>query len=301
MRRVLLPNDLWPRDLELELVAIGDDCYVAEGDLAMAAFLIPPYLNPVPALQQVSRMPRLEVVQLLSAGYDVALDYVPSDVTLCNAQGVHDASTAELAMALTLASLRGIDEYARQMGSGQWSSERRESLADKRVIVIGAGGIGRAIAARMASFQTDVALVARTARTGVHAWSSLDDMLPSADIVVVALPLSSDTTGLIGRDFLSRMPDHSLLVNVGRGAVVDTVAMTAEVAAGRIRVALDVTDPEPLPVEHPLWLLPGVLITPHVGGNTSAFLPRAQRLVESQLRRWSLGQPLQNVVARSRS
>lgn len=298
MRRVLLPDDLRPQDLDVELVTIGDDGSVADSDLALVQFLVPSYLNPTAALQQVARMPELQVVQLLSAGYDAALEFVPSGVILCNARGVHDASTAELAMALTLASLRGIDDYARRMHLGQWSSGPRESLADKRVIVLGAGAIGRAIAARMAPFETDVALVARTARNGVHAWSALDAMLPRADIVVVALPLNPETAGLIGQDFLSRMRDLSLLVNVGRGAVVDTSAMTAEVAAGRIRVALDVTDPEPLPAEHPLWSLPGALITPHVAGNTSAFLPRARRLVEAQLRRWSQGQPLNNVVPR---
>jgi phosphoglycerate dehydrogenase-like enzyme len=245
----------------------------------------------------ISHLPNLQVVQLLTAGYESALPFMRPGVTLCNAAGVHDASTAELAVGLILASLRGIDDFARAMPQGQWRHGRRESLADKRIVVLGAGGVGRAIGRRLAPFEVDVSLVGRKARADVLASDALPTVLPSADIVVLAVPLSAETTGLVGDAFLTAMPAGSLLVNVSRGAVVDTDALVAHTGSGRIRAALDVTDPEPLPPNHPLWRIPGVLISPHVGGNSSAFLPRARALVARQLDQWAGGEPLQHVVS----
>jgi phosphoglycerate dehydrogenase-like enzyme len=237
-------------------------------------------------------------VQLLTAGYENAVRYLPAGVTLCNAGGVHDASTAELAVGLTIASLRGLDAFARAMPSGAWLYGRREALADKRVLVIGAGGVGRAIRARLEPFETEVVLVGRSARPGVESVAALEGLLPSVDVVVLAVPLTEQTQRLVDTRFLALMRDGALLVNVARGPVVDTDALVEQVASGRIRAALDVTDPEPLPPDHPLWALPGVLISPHVGGNTSAFLPRARRLVAEQLRRFAAREPLVSVVSR---
>jgi phosphoglycerate dehydrogenase-like enzyme len=245
----------------------------------------------------MARMPHLKVVQLLTAGYENALQFLPRGVVLCNAGGVHDASTAELAVGLVIASLRGLDGFARAMPTGAWLYGRREALADKRVLVVGAGGVGRAIRRRLEPFETEVMMVGRAARTGVHAAVDLPQLLPIADVVILALPLTQDTHHLVDEAFLARMADRSLLVNVARGPVVDTDALVAAVASGRIRAALDVTDPEPLPPEHPLWALPGVLISPHVGGNTSAFLPRARRLVADQLGRFATGEPLLSIVS----
>jgi len=218
-------------------------------------------------------------------------------VRLCNAAGVHDASTAEIAVGLTVASLRGIDDFARAMPAGMWLQGRRESLADKRVLVIGAGGVGRAICRRVEAFEADVVMVGRTAREAVRALEDLPDLLPAADVVILAVPLDDTTRHMVDAQFLARMTDGALLVNVARGAVVATEALVAAVSSGRIRAAMDVTDPEPLPQGHPLWTLPGVLISPHVGGNSSAFVPRARRLVEAQLVRWAAGQSLEHVVA----
>ena len=281
-----LPADMRPAMPAIPLV----------DDLDRVAFYVPRYMGPVDDLALMSRMPHLKVVQLLTAGYDNALPFVPKGVTLCNAGGVHDASTAELAVGLILASLRGLDSFARAMPTGAWLYGRRESLADRRVVVVGAGGVGDAIRRRLEPFETDVVMVGRTARSGVHAASELPHLLPLADVVVLAVPLSAETRGLVDDVFLARMRDHSLLVNVARGPVVDTDALVTHVAAGRIRAALDVTDPEPLPPDHPLWALTGVLISPHVGGNTSAFLPRARALVADQLTRFASGQPLVSVV-----
>ena len=197
-----------------------------------------------------------------------------------------------------LASLRGIDDFARAMPHGEWIHDRRSSLVDRNVLIIGAGGVGQAIAHRLIPFGTEVTLVARSQRTGVVACSELPSLLPEADIVVLAVPLNMHTSGLVDESFLSRMREGSLLVNVARGGVVDTQALVRHAQQGRIRAALDVTDPEPLPPEHPLWRIPGVLISPHVGGDTSAFLPRARALVEQQISRWRSKDPLMHVVQR---
>lgn len=267
-------------------------------NLSKVGFYVPVYMGPRDSLELIAQMPNLEVVQLLTVGVDAALEYVPEHVSLCNAVGVHDASTAELAVALVLASLRGIDDFARAMPHGEWIHDRRSSLVDRNVLIIGAGGVGQAIAHRLIPFGAEVTLVARSQRTGVVASSELPSLLPEADIVVLAVPLNMHTSGLVDESFLSRMREGSLLVNVARGGVVDTQALVRHAQQGRIRAALDVTDPEPLPPEHPLWRIPGVLISPHVGGDTSAFLPRARALVEQQISRWRSKDPLMHVVQR---
>ena len=286
MLGAMLPDEVRPTDPPLPLVSRPED----------VVFYVPHYMGPADDLALMSRMPHLEVVQLLTAGFENALRHLPPGVTLCNAGGVHDASTAELAVGLTIASLRGLDTFARAMPAGAWLYGRREALADKRVLVLGAGGVGRAIRRRLEPFETEVRLVGRTARDGVHAMGDVPALLPVADVVILAVPLTDQTHHLVDTAFLSRMAEGALLVNVARGAVVDTDALVEQVASGRIRAALDVTDPEPLPPGHPLWALPGVLISPHVGGNTSAFLPRARRLVAEQLGRFVRGEPLLSVV-----
>jgi phosphoglycerate dehydrogenase-like enzyme len=261
---------------------------------------VPPYTATADDLALMARMPSLRVVQTLTAGVDNVLAALPDGVTLCNAAGVHDASTAELAVGLTLASLRHLDEFARAMPDGRWLYDRYEALADKHVLIVGFGSIGRAIARRLDGFECTVSAVARTARSvdwvDVRSVDELPALLPAADVVILIVPLTPDTRGMVDAAFLARMHDGALLVNVSRGPVVDTDALLAECASGRLRAGLDVTDPEPLPAEHPLWRTPGVLISPHVGGNTSAFLPRARRLVAAQLERWAAGEPLVNVV-----
>lgn len=286
MRGAMMPEEVRPAHPPLPIVTRPED----------VVFYVPRYMGPTEDLALMSVMPHLKVVQLLTAGFDTALGHLPPGVTLCNAGGVHDASTAELAVGLILSSLRGIDDFVRTMPSGGWLHAKREALADKRVLIIGAGGVAQALRSRLSPFEVDVELVGRTARPGVHAAAALPDLLGRADVVVLAVPLDDSTRGLVDTPFLARMRDGALLVNIARGPVVDTDALVAAVASGRIRAALDVTEPEPLPPGHPLWTLPGVLISPHVGGNTSAFLPRARRLVADQLVRFVEGLPLQSVV-----
>jgi len=282
----MLPEEVRPADAALPIATRLED----------VVFYVPHYMGPPEDLALMAHMPNLRVVQLLTAGYDNALRHLPAGVTLCNAGGVHDASTAELGVGLILASQRGIDAFARAMPQGAWLHSRRASLADRSVLIVGAGGVARALRDRLLPFEVSVEMVGRSAREGVHAVAALPDLLGTADIVVLAVPLTDQTQGLVGVEFLARMRDGALLVNLSRGPVVDTDALVDAVASGRIRAALDVTDPEPLPSGHPLWTAPGVLISPHVGGNTTAFLPRARRLVADQLRRFAAGQPLASVV-----
>ncbi|MCX4577689.1 2-hydroxyacid dehydrogenase [Streptomyces sp. NBC_01571] len=274
-------------------------------DPADCVFYVVPYMKP-PAVAQrpMAEMTSLQAVQTLSAGVDhvqPSLKSLRPGVQLCNARGVHEASTGELALALILASLRGIPDFVRAQDKGEWRSGFRPALADKSVLIVGYGSIGSAIEDRLVPFEVArVARVARsertTARGPVHPFTELPALLPEADIVVLSTPLTDSTRGMVDADFLARMKDGALLVNVARGPVVDTKALLAELDGGRLTAALDVTDPEPLPLGHPLWQAPGVLISPHVGGPTSAFLPRAERLLVTQLNRFVNREPLGNVV-----
>ncbi|GGZ26057.1 dehydrogenase [Streptomyces avidinii] len=281
----------------------GEDAFPA--DPADCVFYVTPYMkSPEVTVRPLAAMPAVRVVQTLTAGIDHVLgglgDLRPG-VRLCNAAGVHSASTAELALALTLASLRGIPGMVRGQDREEWRSGFYDALADKSVLIIGYGSIGSAIEDRLVAFECGpVARVARTARSGargpVHALADLPGLLPSADVVILVTPLTEATRGLVGADFLGRMKDGALLVNVSRGPVVDTKSLLAEVESGRLRAALDVTDPEPLPAGHPLWHAPNVLITPHVGGSSSAFEPRAKRLLARQLTRFAAGEPVEHTV-----
>ena len=303
---MLLPWPTYERDLGDAVAGLSVAVYAESDDppeqdvLDRVAFYVPPYLGHLSALQVMGRMPTLEVVQTLTAGVDGVWAYLPRGVALHNAAGVHDASTAELAVGLILARLRHLDVFARFQQAAQWAPDNYDALADKTVLILGYGRIGQAIEARLAGFEVEVVRVARTPRDHagehVHGVQDLPVLLPAADVVVVIVPLTAQTTGLVDARFLAGMKDGALLVNVARGSVVVTADLLAELVSGRLRAALDVTDPEPLPADHPLWHAPGVLITPHIGGNTTAFLPRARRLVAAQLRRWRAGEPLDNVM-----
>lgn len=263
-----------------------------------------PYLGPKGAIDDLASLPALRLVQTQSTGYDSVLPHVPDGVALATAAGAHDAGTAEIAVALVLACVRRLDDAVRDAQSGRWDgpTDLRPGLAGRTVLVLGAGGIGNAVVRRLLPFEVDVVRVARSARTDdlgpVHGMDDLADLLPSADVVVLAVPLLESTRGLVDRGFLAAMPDGAVLVNVARGAVVDTGALLAEVGPGRLRAGLDVTDPEPLPPDHPLWSAPGVVVTPHVGGATDAMRPRVVALVRRQLDALLDGRDPENLVAR---
>jgi phosphoglycerate dehydrogenase-like enzyme len=287
-----------PDGLELDFYrADGDDFPGTAGEVA---FYVLPYMKGTAVLDKAGQMPRLEVVQTLTAGYEDVLPLLPDGVTLCNAAGLHDTSTAELAIALALASGRHLDWFARDQVPGTWDQRPGRALADQRVLIVGYGRIGAAIEARLQGFEVaSVTRVSGRGRSGpplVHPAGDLPALLPEADVVFVVAPHTPQTEGMFGPRELGLLPDGALLVNVARGKLVDTAALLAELSDGRITAALDVTDPEPLPAGHPLWHAPGLLISPHVGGASSAFAPRADRLIAAQLTRFAAGQPLANVV-----
>jgi phosphoglycerate dehydrogenase-like enzyme len=281
---------------ETTLEVFGGDVTGLPSDPATVEFWSPPFLSTGDTSAMLEKMPRLRVVQLLSAGADAWVGRVPGGVTLCDARGVHDSATSEWVVAAMLAHLRNFPAFIRAQQRREWAYGPTDELAGKRVLIVGAGSIGAAIVRRLEPFEVSLTLVARNARDGVHGVDELPRLLPLADVVVLVVPLTSATAGLVDAQFLAAMPDGALLVNAARGPVVDTDALTAELATGRIAAAVDVTRPEPLPADHPLWDLPNLLLTPHVGGSVHGLLPRAYRLIGEQVRRLSAGQPLENVV-----
>ena len=284
-------------------VLVGD----MEGPLERGAevrLAVMPYMTRLTVSDISSGLDSLEAVQIQSAGFEGFVDGLPPGVALCNAAGVHDASTAELALTLTLASIREIPEFVAAQRDSRWIPLRlHRALADRRVLVLGYGNIGRAVVRRFLPFEVSVTAVASRPRAGddlvetVHGIDELPDLAARADVLVVIVPLTDATRGLVDAALLARLPDGALVVNVARGPVVDTDALLAECASGRLRAALDVTDPEPLPEDHPLWSTPGVLISPHVGGATEAMRPRSLALIRRQLVAMRDGEPLLNVVA----
>lgn len=261
--------------------------------------VVPPYMSMKSVLEHLSGLD-VALVQSQSIGYEGVEDLVPDGMRFANASSVHETSTAELAVGLAIASQRGIDRFARTQAHGQWEPFVAPSLADRRVMVLGYGGVGKAIARRLSGFEVEIMPVASRARdedgVRVHGVAEMRELLPHTDIVIASLPGGDSTRHIIDDGFLSALPDDALVVNVGRGPLIDTDALVDHVTRGRIRAALDVTDPEPLPADHPLWTLPGVLIVPHVGGATTAMTPRIAALVRTQIERLAAGQAPLNVV-----
>ncbi|HKP07549.1 MAG TPA: 2-hydroxyacid dehydrogenase [Microbacterium sp.] len=261
--------------------------------------VVPPYMSLARAL---SRLEGVEVglVQSQSIGFEGVADILPEGMVFANAASVHETSTAELAVGLAIAAQRHLDAFAVDTAAGRWAPVFAQSLADRRVLLLGYGGVGKAVAARLEPFEIELTPVASRARdedgVAVHGIEELPELLPQAEIVILTLPGGEATQGLVDDAFLSALPDGALIVNVGRGTLVDTDALVDHVRRGRIRAALDVTDPEPLPEGHALWGLPGVLIAPHVGGASSAMRPRVAKLVRTQIERLAAGEPPINVV-----
>ncbi|WP_188743948.1 2-hydroxyacid dehydrogenase [Agromyces bauzanensis] len=264
--------------------------------------VVPPYMGTARLLGALEHV-WTRLVQAQSIGYDDIAPALPPGHVYANAASVHETSTAELALTLTLAVQRGIPGFVRGAVEGRWAPALHASLADRRVMLLGYGGVGRAIEARLAPFEVELVRVASRARdddTGhIHGIDELPALLPGVDIVIVGVPLTAETTHLVDGAFLSALPDGALVVNISRGKIADTAAILAEAASGRLRFGLDVTDPEPLPQGHPLFALPNVLISPHVGGASSAMMPRMARLLRKQIERMLRGDEPVNVVLRS--
>jgi phosphoglycerate dehydrogenase-like enzyme len=261
--------------------------------------VVPPYMSATQVLGRLAGV-KVRLVQSQMVGFDGVREALPPGPMFANATSVHETSTAELTMALILASQRGIPEFVRGGDQGHWAPRWHQGLADRTVLLVGYGGVARAIESRLRGFEVHVERLARTERNDeegiIHGFDSLRRLLPASDVVVVVVPLTAMTTHLIDDEFLTLMRDGSLLVNVSRGGVADTDALVAHASSGRLRLALDVTDPEPLPDGHPLYALANVLISPHVGGRTSAMLPRMARLIAAQIERMRRGDPPINVV-----
>ena len=267
------------------------------GDAALAQVWVPRSGGAtLPDNGFVEGLPRLQLVQLLSAGAERFAGRLPEGVLLCNARGAHTPATAEWAVTVTLAAQRAIPFFVREQDAGRWSFGTHRSLVGARVLVVGAGDIGRAIGRMLAGFDVELTYVARTAREGVRAIAELPALLREADVVILVVPVTPETTGMVDAGFLAAMADGALLVNAARGVIVDTDALLAELSRGRLRAAVDVTDPEPLPPGHPLWSAPGLLLTPHVGGAVPETNARAAAAVTDQLARILAGEELQNVV-----
>ncbi|GGV67014.1 MULTISPECIES: 2-hydroxyacid dehydrogenase [Streptomyces] len=298
---VLLPWDgldrrygPWPEGVQVHVWdGTTPDGEPADEVLAQVGLWVMPYAVP-DAARLLPRLPRLRAVQSLSAGVEKLLPLLPAGVALHNGRGLHDASTAEHALGLILAAQRDLPQWVADQADGRWEPHFTRSLADCRVTIVGYGSIGAALERRLLACEAQVVRVARRARPeqDVHAVSDLPGLLPDTDIVVLVLPENASTAGLFGAAELAALPDGALVVNVGRGRTLDTEALLAHTSTGRLRAALDVTDPEPLPADHPLRRCPGVLITPHVAGGSAAFRPRAERLIVEQVRRFADGREL---------
>jgi phosphoglycerate dehydrogenase-like enzyme len=283
----------------LDVVAWDGDGAVPD-EARDAQVWVPPYgvaQSPDFVRESLSAMTGLAVVQLQSAGVEPWQSLVPPGIRLCSGRGIHGGSTAELAVALLLASVRDLPQYVDQQRQRTWQRLSPASLAGRRVLVLGAGDIGTRAAAVLTALECEVTVVGRRAREGVLAWEEAQSRLSSSDVLLVAVPLTPETERLVDAEVLAALPDGAVVVNVARGAVVDTEALTDEVAGGRLRAALDVTDPEPLPADHRLWSLPGALITPHAGGGAEGWEDRARSLVADQVERLHDGRELRNLVS----
>lgn len=285
-------------------------------DVDMLVPVVAPNFGTSPA--KVLEYIRPRYIQTSSAGVEAIQPLVPPGVVLCNARGVHDASTAEWAVTAILASLKWLPFYGDLRRDGHWAGRDEadaywqqyqgksrgtgmpvstEEMAEKTVLIVGYGAIGKAIEARLLPFEPGrIVRVARTAKEGVEPVSALDTLLPKADIVVLITPLTEETRHLIGAGQLALMRRGTFLVNAARGAIIDTDALVASLQAHHIRAALDVTDPEPLPDGHPLWSAPGLLLTPHIAGSTPLFLDRVFRFVGKQLQHLLDGEEPENII-----
>lgn len=300
--KVLVPNGPMRRELEplpdgVELVANA----TPDVEFVVIGFDI---ADRLPGL--FDELPGLRVVQSLSAGVDWLLPKVPPGIIVCRAVGVHDGPVSEWVVAAILAMQRRLPAFIEFQRRAEWNRSGAEpstidDLEGHTVLVVGHGSIGRALAARLAPFGTRVVGVARHARDDAQPVSALPDLLPQADVVVNLLPLTPETEKFVDAAFLARMKPGALFVNAGRGRTVDTEALLEALGSGRIRAALDVTDPEPLPSDHPLWHAPNILITPHVAGSVARWEPRGYRFAGEQIRRYVAGEPLAGIESQKAS
>jgi phosphoglycerate dehydrogenase-like enzyme len=261
-----------------------------------ARVLVPPFLAPVTAVPFLDRLPELRLVQLLTAGAEAWIGRLPHGVALSDCRGAHGGATAEWIVGALVAVYRHFPQFVRAQDERQWAYHQTEELAGKRVLIVGAGDVAEQTLRRLKPFDVTTTLVGRRARAGVHGIDEVLDLLPHHDACVVVVPLTDQTRGLVDAAFLAAMPDGALLVNAARGPVADTDALTAELTSGRLRAALDVTEPEPLPADHPLWSAPGLFLCPHIGGSVPGGLRRAFGVAAEQIAAYARGEQPPNLV-----
>jgi phosphoglycerate dehydrogenase-like enzyme len=319
MLRVGYPNVI-PAELfagfpkEVELIALSDKL---DHDVDIDVWIPDPY--PTRAQRMVPHLRGVKLVLALMAGTEWIPGAMGPHVTICNARGAHNVSTAEWTLTAILSTLKYIPLYLDVQRDGLWKRRfeapehyarisgdalphyppiMHEELTGKKVLLVGYGSIGKEIERMLAPFRVHLTRIARTPHTEpkVHAVADLDSLLPHAEIVILILPATAESHHLMGSPQFALMRQGTLLVNSARGPIVDTDALVDALNSGRIRAALDVTDPEPLPEGHPLWKCSNLLITPHIGGSTPMFAPRAVKTAEAELRRYLAGEPLHNVV-----
>jgi phosphoglycerate dehydrogenase-like enzyme len=265
-----------------------------EGERAQV--LIPGFLAQRHTVELIEQLPNLKLIQLMSAGAELWLDIVPDGVRLSICRGAHGGSTAEWVIGVLLAIYRELFDFERDRGQRRWHQHVTETLQGKRILVVGAGDLGQQLKRRLDTFDATTTLVGTRARDGVHAATELPDLLPRHDVTVLMVPVTAATTGMVDAAFLAAMPDGAILVNAARGQVVDTDALLAELRAGRLRAALDVTDPEPLPPDHPLWTAPNLLLTPHVAGSVTGHRERSYAIIAAEIARFAAGKEPENLV-----
>jgi phosphoglycerate dehydrogenase-like enzyme len=290
---VLVPHDEGVAALA-DVPGVTATRYDVDGELPGADVLVPPFL--ADAVGLASQVPGLRLVQLLTAGAESWVGRLPDGIALSDCRGAHGGATAEWIVAAMLAVYRELPTFVRRQDEARWDQRRTPELAGKKVLIIGAGDVAEHTVRRLTPFEVATTLVARRARDGVHGIDEVLDLLPHHDACVVIVPLTDDTRGLVDAAFLAAMPDGALLVNAARGPVADTDALLAELTGGRLLAALDVTDPEPLPADHPLWGAPGLLLTPHVGGSVPGATGRAYRVAAEQIAAFARGEKPPNLV-----
>ena len=302
----------FPKDIEL--IALPRDL---DHDVEIDVWIPDPY--PTRNTQIVPHLRGVKLVLSMMAGTEWIPGAMGPHVTICNARGAHNISTAEWTVSAILGMLKHFPLFLDVQRSGEWkrrfeavkeyegiTGDTREhyppvmleELTGKTVLLVGYGSIGKEIERMLEPFHVDLIRVARTTRENpkVHAVSELDELLPRAQVVVLILPSTAESRGLIGARQFALMKQGTLLVNAARGPVVNTDALVEALQSGRIRAALDVTDPEPLPDGHPLWKCPNLLITPHVGASSPEFARRSLKVAADELRRYMADEPLLNVV-----
>jgi phosphoglycerate dehydrogenase-like enzyme len=244
----------------------------------------------------LSSVPGIRHVLIHSAGVDQWIGRLPHNIALVNGRGAHGRATAEWAVTCLLAVRRGLPGFVADQQKRRWAPRLTPGLVGAHVLIIGAGDVGHHIKRRLQAFDAEVTMIGRVERAGVRSVASLDELLPFADAVVLSLPLTPQSRRLVDAHFLAALPDGAVVVNAARGQIIDTVALLAELTAGRLYAALDVTDPDPLPPDHPLWNAPNVLLTPHIGGHTDGTEHRAWSVMRGQLNQIASGTVPSNLV-----